>query len=520
MEGKIYSRVLMVALFATGLSGIVAEYLLATLATYFLGNSVMQWTLILSFMLFSMGVGSRLSKFFDSALIEKFIVIEFLLSLLVSLCIIITYASMVLKSSALALTKSYGIIIYSQAIVIGLLIGMEIPLVTRINSVYKELRLNIAGVMEKDYYGSLLGGLFFAFIGLPFLGLTYTPFILGGINFIVAFLVLFTFRRLINKTPMIALYATSAFIVFLLTISAFYAERIIKFGEESRFSDKIIYSEETPYQKITLTEYHGDYWLYLDTHTQLSSFDEWLYHEPLVHPVMGLAPFPKDVLILGGGDGCALREVLKYSVVDSVTLVDIDPAMTNLGKSHPVLREINEDAFYDSRVNVVNQDAFLYLEREKQYFDVIIIDFPDPRSIELNRLYTIEFYKLCYRRLRPHGVLITQAGSPYITWAAFKSIEKTAKYAGFNVLPIRNHVYSFGEWGWIIGSKSIESEKMKEMIHHIVLDSIETKWLTKDALCLLTAFGKEFLAHDTIEVNSIHNPVTYLYYEKDIKTAY
>jgi spermidine synthase len=173
------SKILMSSLFATGVAGIVSEYVLATLATYFLGNSVFQWTIILSIMLFSMGLGSRISRSINKNIIEFFIAAELLLSFLTSLCALLVY-------SLMGTTEYVEIFIYSLAILVGLLIGLEIPLVTRINGRYHDLKANISSVMEKDYYGSLLGGLFFAFIGLPYLGLTYTPFLLGTINLIVA----------------------------------------------------------------------------------------------------------------------------------------------------------------------------------------------------------------------------------------------------------------------------------------------------------------------------------------------
>ena len=182
---KLKSNILKLSLFATGLSGIVAEYILSTLASYFLGDSIFQWTLIVSVMLFSMGLGSRLSRFLETDLLKKFIIIEFILSLLTSFSSLLAY-------TAAAYTVYTGIIIYSLSILIGLLIGMEIPLVVRLNDEFEALKVNISSVLENDYYGSLLGGLFFAFVGLPYLGLTYTPFILGGINFAVA---IFLFNR-------------------------------------------------------------------------------------------------------------------------------------------------------------------------------------------------------------------------------------------------------------------------------------------------------------------------------------
>src|SRR6056297_1681037 len=186
------SRILKMAIFATGLSGIVAEYILSTLATYFLGDSVMQWTLIVSIMMFSMGLGSRISKYFQGNLLQIFIFIEFALSLVVAYSSIIAY-------TAAAFTIYTGAIIYTLSILIGLMIGMEIPLVIRLNTSFEILRVNISSVMEQDYYGSLAGGLFFAFIGLPYLGITFTPFVLGMINFVVALSLCFIPRPTIKS---------------------------------------------------------------------------------------------------------------------------------------------------------------------------------------------------------------------------------------------------------------------------------------------------------------------------------
>ncbi|MCP4520232.1 MAG: polyamine aminopropyltransferase [Cytophagales bacterium] len=507
MSKKKYSTIVMASLFATGLAGIVAEYILATLATYFLGNAVLQWTMILSVMLFSMGLGSRISRYFNKNLLEKLVIIEFVLSVLASICTLSTYGMM-------AVTESIGVIIYGFSIAIGLLIGMEIPLATRVNSDYEELRVNIASVMEKDYYGSLLGGVFFAFVGLPFFGLTYTPFILGCINFAVAIVLFIQLKSLIKVEFQKKLIGGAIGVGLIIGISLYFAPSIVLFGEQSRYEDKIIYEEQTPYQLIKITERNNIHRLIINDDQQLNTSDEYLYHEPLVHPVMKLTNTPKHVLILGAGDGCAVREVLKYPSVEKITLVDLDPAMTRLASSNPIFTELNKNAFQNQKVNIVHADAFNYLEDNEVYFDVMIIDFPDPKTVDLNRLYTHEFYKLCAKRLRSHGAIITQAISPYFTPSAFQCVERTVKHAGFHTLPIHNHVMSFGEWGWIIGSKKITSPLLKERLQAMQFDKVETKWLTHDAMSLITSFGKDIIKLDSIEVNSIHNPILYRYYER------
>ncbi len=503
------SQILKVALFATGLSGIVAEYILSTLATYFIGNSVFQWTMILSLMLFSMGLGSRLSLYIENRLLEVFIFTEFVLSILTSFSALATYVLM-------AYMDDIGILIYSLSILIGLLIGMEIPLVTRINERYEQLKANIAGVMEQDYYGSLLGGVFFAFVGLPYLGLTYTPFVLGGINFLVAVVLYFKLKSSVEVKfrPILGGFAVVIFLV--LGAGIFLAEPIVFFGEQKRYNDKVIFSEQTKYQKITITQWKDDYWLFLNTSKQLCTFDEWLYHEPLVHPVMGLNPAAKDVLVLGAGDGCAIREVLKYDHIQNITLVDLDPEMTRIGAEHPIFRSLNQGAFQSPKVKVINEDAFNYLERTREMYDVIIADFPDPQTIELNRLYSLEFYKLCQHQLRAHGVIVTQAASPYFCPKVYQSIEKTMQKAGFQTIPLHNHVYTFGEWAWVIGAKAIPSKQLKPILQSLDLDDIQLRWLNQEAMQLITSFGKDLLPvqSEQIEVNTLQNPVLHRYYRQ------
>lgn len=503
------SNILRIAIFATGLSGIVAEYMLSTLATYFLGDSVLQWTMIMSIMLFSMGLGSRISKSIQANLLEKFITIEFLLSLLVAFSSLTSY-------TVSAISAQTGVVIYGFSILIGILIGMEIPLVIRLNHEFQSLRVNISSVLENDYYGSLLGGLFFAFVGLPYLGLTYTPFVLGTVNFIVAaglFALLWqSFER--KKQIRVALF--SGITGTLLLVGFFVAKPIILFGEQKKYKDKIVYSEQSKYQKIVITQWKNDYWLFINGNEQLSSFDEEMYHEPLVHPVMSLAKTPYHVLVLGGGDGCAVREILKYPDVQNITLVDLDPAMTQLGKTHPILRGINQGSFDNPKVEVINTDGFVYMDKTAQMYDVIIIDLPDPKTIELGRLYSYEFYRRCYQHLKKFGVIVTQAGSPYYAPKAFYSINKSLQKAGFATVPMHNQVLSLGEWGFVLGAKNINAENLKKELLQLKFEKLETQWINTEAMQLITSFGKDFFKADTtnIEVNEIHNPVLYKYYLK------
>ncbi|MBI9035425.1 MAG: polyamine aminopropyltransferase [Bacteroidales bacterium] len=506
---NIKSNILKIALFATGLSGIVAEYILSTLATYFLGDSVFQWTMIVSVMMFSMGLGSQLSKYFRKNLLQVFIFIEFTLSVLVSFSSLLAY-------TISSYSNYTGFLIYFLSILIGLLIGLEIPIVIRLNKEFESLRVNISKVMAMDYFGSLAGGMFFAFIGLPYLGLTYTPFVLGFVNFAVAIILTIILWENIKTTSRKAISISGIGIILLIVSGSILAKPVILFGEQRKYKDKVVYTEQSKYQRIVLTQWKNDFWLYINGNQQLSTKDEVMYHEPLVHPAMKLLKQPKEILIMGGGDGCVARELLKYSSIEKITLVDLDPAITDLSKTHPVLSQLNENSLLDPKVMVINEDGFKFLDQTEAYYDAIIIDLPDPKTVELSRLYSYEFYMHCYRQLRPHGVVVTQAGSPYYAARAFKCIDLTMSEAGFTTIPLHNQVLTLGEWGFVLGVKNVEKEEIIKRLKSLHFNDIETQWINNDAMQLITSFGKDIFDKDeaAVEVNRIHNPVLYHYYLK------
>ncbi len=453
-----------------------------------------------------MGLGSRLSKRIETDLLQRFVWIEFGLSCIASNVTVIVY-------SFFAFYGDPTFIIYLLSISVGMLIGMEIPIVIRLNEQFQSLKVNISSALENDYYGSLAGGVFFAFVGLPYLGLTYTPLILGTLNFLVAItliVIIWTEVPQINRKKFIL---SGASVVAILSFTAFFSNIIVQWGDKIRYNDRVVYSEQTRYQKIVLTYGDGDYWLFLNGHQQLCTIDEALYHEPLVHPVVQLHGKPLKVLVLGGGDGAAVRELLKYPVIEAITLVDLDPGMTNLGMTHPVLLEINNNSLNHPKVQVINLDGFTYLDKSGEKFDIIIADFPDPRTVDLGRLYSLEFYWLCYDALTESGYFVTQAGSPYYAEQAFDCIEKTMISAGFKTLPLHNQVMTLGEWGWIIGSKD-QSVNMKTLLQSKSLNGLNTQWLNVEALTLLSSFGKEVFEQDYEEpkVNRLHDPVLYRYY--------
>lgn len=495
------SFLLKASLFATGLAGIVTEYILSTLATYFIGNSVFQWTIIVSLMLFAMGLGARISRKFKSNLISTFIFIELGISLVIAFTPNIIFAFIYLQSSVAGL-------IYLLSIFIGLLIGTEIPIAVRINDAYEDLRVNVSSILEKDYWGALIGGALFAFLLLPYAGLHFIPAILALINFTVAILLYLGFREDVKKEKG-SLWGRIALVFFFLIVNISIVKPVANFAEQSRYKDRVIYAEQTPYQKIVITQFRDDFWLYLNGNEQFSTVDEARYHETIVHlPIILNQSLVKNVLVLGGGDGLAVRELLKYKEIENIVLVDLDPAMTRLASENPTLLKINEGSLSDKRVEVVNLDAWIFLEKDTRLFDFIICDFPDSKTPELSRLYSREFYGMAFRHLRKTGILITQAGSPFFTPKAFASIFKTQAYFPGSTIPVQLNMPTLGDWGFVIHSK-----KQKLDIPKKTSIPIYTSFLDSSGLGRLLLFNKgEYPDTTKVEVNTLLKPVLERYY--------
>ncbi len=499
------SFILKICVFATGCAAMVTEYTLATLASYLLGDSIRQWTIVISLMLFSMGLGSRYSRNFEAQLLDRFVLIEFGLSFL---C---TFSAMFCFWIS-AYTMNFGLVIYAVACMIGFMTGLEIPLITRINQSYESLRENISSVMEYDYYGGLLGGALFAFVLLPFLGLTYTPVLIGSLNLLVASLILWYFPDRLMRPRILNIQFAALFLVSVLAFAV--AKPIILYGEQHKYKDKIIYQEQTRYQKIVVTQWKDDYWLFINGSTQFSTYDEERYHEPLVHPLMGLIKERKDILLLGGGDGLAAREILKYPDMENLTLVDLDPAMTRLARQDNIFLGINQGSLNDPRVRVVNQDAYQFIKNSGDLYDAVIIDLPDPKSVSLSLLYSLGFYKMVEKHLKPFGAMVTQSTSPLYSPEAFLCIKKTMEAAGFSTVPYQNSVPSMGQWGWVIGVRheAMPAQRLKQELLTLEFADIETRFFNRDAMISMAHFGKGLFEKEAqIEPNTQfdHNILKY-----------
>lgn len=458
--------------------GIIFEVLFGALGSYILGDGVKQYTLTISLFLTGMGIGASVSERIMKDLITAFVRVEFAVALIGGFSSFLMFGI-----TAFAPEGSEALFLYTVTFSIGALTGVELPiLIRKANEIGVELNRSTARVLFSDYAGGLIGGLLFAFYLRPQMGMVKSAFIVGVINLSVALLILWLFRKEIAylKTHMVS----GVLIGLLLIAGVLFGEEMAFSFEQKLYKDPIIHMEDTAYQRIVLTKEQGDTRLYLNGALQFSSSDEYRYHETLVHPTMAKASSTENVLLLGGGDGLAVREILKYKEVESVTVVDLDPRMTELAKTNFHLLQLNEDALSDERVNILNRDAFKYLEQTDDLYDVVIVDLPDPNNESLNKLYTWEFYSLIRNHLNSEGAIMVQATSPVFARSVYWTISETIASTGLHTKNLHIDVPSFGNWGYVLASRTPTS------MEQLVIKA-PTRYLTQDMLEALTVFGKD-----------------------------
>lgn len=480
--------------------GLVYELLAGTIASYVLGDSVTQFSLIIGIYLSAMGAGSWLSRYFDTGLARRFIEVELGVALLGGLSAPVLFL-------AFARLDHFQIVLYGLVFAIGLLVGLEIPLLMRILKDKLDFKEIVSRVLAFDYIGALIASLMFPLFFVPRLGLVRTSLIVGLFNAGVGLWGTWLMRPLI-KGNVAGLRGRAMIVIAILAIGIIKADALTSLVEDDLFADTIVYTKNTHYQRIVITRGRAGFQLFLNGNLQFSSADEYRYHEALVHPAMMVAPTPRRILVLGGGDGLAVREALKHQSVESVTLVDLDPDMTRLSEAFPPLAELNNNAFSDPRVRVVNQDAMIWIEESGDQFDVAIIDFPDPNTFALGKLYTTRFYNLLKRRLAPTASVGIQCSSPLFSRAAFWCIVKTIESAGFIVRPYQTAVPSFGVWGFALARLEPFDPPTTAPAALRFLDD-----KTMQSLFVIPAD----LAPVPVEINRLDNQVLVRYYETEWK---
>ena len=433
---------LLASVFIVAACGLAYELIAGALASYLLGDSVTQFSTVIGAYLFAMGVGSWLSKYIRRDLVARFVQIEIAVGLLGG------FAAAGLFLAFAANAGPFRVLLYGAVFAIGVLVGLEIPLVMRILKHELEFSELVSRVLSFDYLGALAVSILFPLVLAPHLGLARTGLLFGLLNVLVALWALYLFRERLARRPGLRLAGFGS--VGLIVAGLAGAGQVTSLAEGWIYADDIVHAETTPYQRLVVTRWRDDIRLFLNQNLQFSSRDEYRYHEALVHPGLAALPGAKRVLVLGGGDGLAVREILKYPQVESVTLVDLDPAMTRLFSTAPLLKQLNGDSLGSPRVKVVNADAARWLEDSAEVFDFIVADFPDPTSYALGKLYSTGFYRLLERHLAPRGLLVVQATSPFYARQSFWSVVTTLEHAGFQVAPYHALVPSFGEWGFIL----------------------------------------------------------------------
>ncbi|MFN2500594.1 MAG: polyamine aminopropyltransferase [Pyrinomonadaceae bacterium] len=490
--------------FVIATCGLVYELLAGTLSSYVLGDSVTQFSLIIGIYLFAMGVGSWLSRFIDKRIAEKFIDIELAVA-------VVGGFSAPLLFLTFAHLSCFTIVLYGMVFIIGTLVGLEIPLLMRILKDEMDFKDLVSRVLAFDYIGALAASLLFPIFLVPKLGLNRTSLLFGMLNVAVGIWGTWLLLPLIKKN--LTVLRVKGFIILALLVIAFIkADRLTTLAEDALFADNIIYAKSSPYQRIVVTRGRSGYSLFLNGNLQFNSFDEYRYHEALVHP--GFTAFPgvaKRILVLGGGDGLAIREVLKYKSVENVTLVDLDPEMTSVSYAVPALGELNKHAFDDPRVKVTNADAFVWLdEAAGEPFDVAIVDFPDPNNFALGKLYSTRFYNLLKKRLRPESAVVIQTTSPLIARQSFWCIVGTLEAVGYTVKPYQTTVPSFGVWGYALAKLQPFETPTKP------LAGIDLQFLNDSSFASMFAFPNDITRPaEEIEVNRLDNQALVRYYEAE-----
>ena len=498
---------LLLAAFVIAICGLIYELLAGTLSSYLLGDSVYQFSLVIGLFMSSMGVGAWWSRFFENELPRLFVTLQLLIAVLGGFSAPILFF-------AFAILDNYSPLLFVLVFLQGALLGIEIPLIIRVLQEHFSLKLNVSNVFTADYIGALLAALLFPLVLVPQLGLLETGFFTALLNVGVALLALYVFRGEIRSRQWLSVMAIG--LSALLVLGMVQASRFTSHLEHKLYQDEIIHAQDTKFhQRLILTRRGERVRFYINGALQFDSFDEYRYHETLIHPVMGLLHQPENILILGGGDGLAARELLRYASVKQITIVDLDPTVTDLFKNNALLHPINENSLNNSRVHVVNQDAWKFLETNNQLYDAIFIDLPDPNNISLSRLYSVPFYSLIKQHLSQQGIMAAQATSPLYSREAFWCVAATMQAAGKNdsipeswfSVPYHVHVPSFGEWGFVMASRQ------QLNISTIQLADLDYRFLNQAMLPQLFDFPSD-MSPVPVRINQLATHPILQYYEK------
>jgi spermidine synthase len=492
-----FHLLLLMAVFVVATCGLIYELIAGTLASYLLGDSVTQFSTIIGTYLFAMGIGSYLSRYLKTNLLLWFIRVELLVGMIGGFSAVFLF---LLFEQVIY----FRVLLYFFVVLTGTLVGLEIPILMRVLKDRIEFDELVSRIFTFDYIGALFASLLFPLLFIPYFGLLRTSFFFGLLNVVVAWIVAKRFKEEIKGYFMVKIVA----IVCLVALLGGFAlsDKLTSVSETLTYPDKIVYAKSSPYQRIVLTRGAQDWRLFLNGNLQFSSADEYRYHEALVHPGLSQLKRAKNVLVLGGGDGMAVREILKYKSVEKIVLVDLDKAVTDMFLNNEALEGLNGNSLSSKKLTIINQDAFIWIRAQDQLFDFIVIDFPDPSNYSLGKLYTNSFYREVRRILSPAGAMVIQSTSPYVARKSFWIINETIKSVGFQTRPYHCYVPSFGEWGFVLASPTTFPE------FHVFPEKL--RFLDQNVLEQLYSFPPDMDALPS-EVNTLNNQVLVNTFEKE-----
>lgn len=538
-----------VAVFFSGMSSMMNEFNLSSISSMILGNANEQWAMTIAIMLLAMGIGGFSQRFLnDEKLMLKFMTVEMLLSLTGS------FAPIAIYTAYGFMPDHFTLIHYFTIFSIGFLVGFEIPLAIRIIEEYKpKLSDNLGFVFGSEYLGTFIGSMIFVSFVLGYIAFTKASFLISGANMLVAMVAYGYFIMVINPSLTTEKRISSKLISLgIVIVPVMIVYGFLSVGEwevnieQKLYEDPIVETFTSKYQHIVLTKDKrtDQHRMYINGNTQWAEFDEHIYHEMLVHPIMTLAKRHENVLILGGGDGLAVRELKKYRDIGNIVLVDLDNQMIQFSRTNPIMRKLNKDAFegvqtvtseavtpgrtVKHRIEVepgkfkvvadlhtVFVDAYNFLTDVQGQFDVVIIDLPDPSTAELSKLYSRDFYLNLKRRMTDDALVVIQSTSPFHAKESYMMIGRTLESAGFNVKPFHQNVPSFGEWGWWIGWKNTSDFDIMKKVETVKIE-VETTYMDEAVMKASFVFGKDSLTgtkHDGI--NTIMQPQLVQVYNRD-----
>lgn len=502
MPTVLSSSLLYLSILVIAVCGIIYELLIGAVSSYLWGDSVFYFSVTIGLYMSAMGLGAFLSKYINDHLFDWFVLTELVIALVGGISALLLF--WIYASSDF---YEYGMV--SITVAIGTMVGMEIPLLVRILEGSESLRQNVAHVLSYDYLGGLIGSVVFPLLLLPYLGIIRTAVVLGLANLGVVILNLVRHHLQLRYVSLLGLATggIAALLAYLLITS----EQQSHWVEQKLYRDQVVATLQTPYQHLTLTQWHHDIRLFINGHLQFSALDEYRYHEALIHVPLSAVRQPQRVLILGGGDGLAAREILRHSSIQSIKLVDIDPQMTELAKTHEVFKQLNQGSLSHRLVTLVHQDAYKFIEKDTGFYDLIVVDLPDPNQVGLAKLYALEFYQLLKRRLSYKGALVTQSTSPFFARDTFWCIYKTLRETGLHVLAYHAEIPSFGDWGFQLATaKPIQPQTLQ-----LPMLSTPYRFLTPALLPTLFVFGEDAKVDlEDVTINTLLRPMALQYYKR------